>query len=231
MLFRSTSIEGKKVLLVTEQNVIQDDVRNRTENRSVQVAKKFRDGCIKRGISPKNVAYDGSGGGVVFGGLLSELWKENQNQCLGIQFGGAASERAASVADKRPAKDAFSNRVAELWYAGLDFVQSGQLKGLKPDTCTELTERRVKDRIKTASGTKVQIESKKEMKLRTNGKSCDKADSFIILLALCRERLGFTAVGMEGKRAELPRQRQDRKRLINRLYEGNTHEHAYADAA
>lgn len=223
-----TDISGKKVLLITYQGAIQDDVRNKVDNRAVQVCKKFRDNCIKRGVEPKNAAYDNSGGGVVFGGLISELWS---NLPLGVQFGGAASERPASSKDHRPAKEAFANRVAELWFAGLDFVQGGQIKGIPTACCTELTERRVKDRIKTSSGMKVQIESKKEMKTRTDGKSCDRADSAIILFELCRTRLGFTAIGMEGKRAQVTQDKTRRKMLVNRIYADEGYRSEYANAA
>lgn len=221
------STENKQVLLLTYQGPVRDDVRNKMDNRSVQVAKQWRDNCVAKGIDPKNAAYDASGGGVAFGGIVSEVWS---NAPLGVQFGGGASDRPASVKDRRPSKEAFANRVAEIWYAGVDFVQSGQIKGVPSECCTELTERRKIETIKSASGLKVRIESKKDMKGRTGGKSPDRADSFLILLELCRERLGFMAVGMEGKRLLVNEDKKRRLRLVNRIYMNNTHQYSYAES-
>ena len=78
---------------------------------------------------------------------------------------------------------------------------------------------------------KVRIESKKDMISRTSGKSPDKADSFLIGLELCRERLNFRAVGMENTRAELPKQKQQRKLLLNRIYANADYRTDYANAA
>jgi hypothetical protein len=110
-------------------------------------------------------------------------------------------------------------------------VLSGQIKGLTGQCCVELIERRRKDAEKAGATLKRKIESKKEMKERTKNISPDFSDSWLVRVELCRERLGFTAVGMEGSRINRGRERQDRKRVVNRLYEGNTHQYSYADAA
>lgn len=151
---------------------------------------------------------------------------------MAVLFGGAASERPASVKDRRPSKEAFMNRVGEIWYAGIDFIHSGQIKGLNDDCCIELTERRnhKEGHEKGLTGLKIKIESKVEMKNRTSGKSPDSADGFLGLLELCRERLGFTAVGMEGTRKNVTQDNKRRLMLVNRIYQNNTHEHNYADA-
>jgi hypothetical protein len=209
------TIDGKQTLQVTERVELREDIRKKDENRALQVAKLFRDECIKRGVAPQNAAYDASGGGIVFGSLLSELWS---HKLLGVQFGGNASDRPASVKDHRPAKEAFVNRVAEIWFAGVDFIQSGQIKGLPAQACVELTERRRLVAAKGATGLKLKIESKVDMKGRTGGKSPDDADSFLILLELCRLRLDFKAVGMEGKRAGVKLEWKQKVLLANRVY-------------
>lgn len=192
-----TSVDGVQTLQLYKHVDIREDVRKKDESRSTQVAKQFRDMCISEGVDPRNVAIDASGGGLPFAALLAEVWTD---KFLGVQFGGQASSRRASVKDPRPAKDAFGTRVAEIWFAGVDFVQGGQIKGLNSQICVELTERRKRPEKKGSTGLKIHIETKSDMKLRTKGKSCDEADAFIILLELCRERLAFRPVGMEGQR-------------------------------
>lgn len=210
------SIEGKQTMLVTEAKELREDIRNKAENRALQVAKLFRDECIQRGILPENAAYDGSGGGIVFGSLLTELWS---NKLLGVQFGGAASERPASAKDRRPAKQVFQNRVSEVWFAGVDFVQGGQIKGLPAQCCAELVERRKHKQGNIVAHNRV--ESKDEMKKRTGGRSPDNADSFLIGLELCRERIGFRAVGMEGRQAAVHLDWKRRVMLSNKVWKNS----------
>lgn len=57
----------------------------------------------------------------------------------------------------------------------------------------------------TGATKKIYVESKKEMKFRTGGRSPDIADAGFILLALCRERLGFTSVLNEEQKKKQPR--------------------------
>lgn len=211
--------ESRRVLLLTERIEIREDLRKKDENRSVQVAKQYRDMCIARGVEPENAAYDGSGGGMAFGGLLAELWSP---KLLGVQFGGAASMRPASSKDPRPGKDAYSNRVAELWFAGVDFMHSGQIKGMDIYAAKDLKERRTLDSIKGATGLRQRVESKKEMKLRI-GHSPDDGDCFAILLDLCRDRHKFMPIGMTGQRAVSQNSWKQKAMLVNRIWANSSH--------
>lgn len=209
------SVDGVQTLQLYKHVDIREDVRKKDESRSAQVAKQFRDLCIAEGVEPKHAAVDASGGGLPFAALLAEVWSD---KFLSVQFGGSPSNRPASVKDRRPAKDAFGTRVAEIWYAGVDFVLGGQIKGLDSQSCVELTERRKRPEKKGSTGLKIHIETKADMRLRTKGKSPDEADSFLILLELCRERLNFTAVGMEGQRQNPVRSFKHRAQLVNRVW-------------
>lgn len=210
----AVSIDGVQTLLVVERKELREDIRKKGESKSLQISKLFRDECIARGIDSSNAGYDGSGGGIVLDGLFFEIWKGNK--LLAVQFGGAASERPASVKDRRPARQVFQNRVSEIWFAGVDFVQGNQIKGLPAECCSELVERR-----KRKDGNIVShncVESKKEMKKRTGGRSPDDGDAFLILLEVCRERLGFRAVGMEGGKATAHLQWKQRVMRANKVY-------------
>lgn len=229
------SIEGHQKMLTDEQKDIYSNVKIKTENRPTQVAKEFIRQCKEKGIPPEHVAYDGSGGGIVFGDLLNEFWPEGKNKFLAVQFGGAASNRPTKLKSKDKktllAHEVFANRVAEIWFAGVDYVTSGQVKGLTTAICMELVERRRKQSEKGAQELKRKIETKPEMKARTKNKSPDHADSWLIGLEVCRERLGFTAIGMEGQRVLANHSHSRRLKAVNRMFQNATHEHAYADAA
>lgn len=193
------SMEGKRTLQISEQVELREDVRLQDQSRTLQVAMQFRDECYRRHVDAENAAYDGSGGGLPFGALLTEIWSP---KVLAVLFGGSASNNPASVKDKRAASKVYTNRVTELWFGGVDFIQSGQIKGMSPELAKQLKERKY-DTVKGPSGLRLRAEAKDVMKNRTNGVSPDEADSFTILLALAKERHGFQAVGMEAAREKL----------------------------
>lgn len=219
------AVGGKQTLQV-ERKELREDIRKKDENKALQIAKLFRDECLTRGIPPERAAYDASGGGVVMDALFHELWN---NKLLGVQFGGAASERPASVKDSTPARKKFKNRVTEIWFAGLDFIQAGQIKGLPSETCVELVERRKARRNNVTDQNRV--ESKDEMKKRTAGRSPDDADAFLILLELARVRLSFRATGMEGKRGESHGNWNRQRMLSNRVWKNSNYRTPEAMAA
>jgi len=214
------SIDDRPTLQITEAKQLKEDIRIRGENKALQVSKQFRDECESRGIDSRNSGYDGSGGGVVMDGLFFEIWKGNK--LLAVQFGGAASDRPATIKDPRPSNKVFSNRVSELYFSCVDFILGNQIRGLPAQACAELTERR-----KAKDGNIIKhnrVESKKEMKLRTGGKSPDDADAFVILLEVVRVRLGFKAVGFEGGRKAAGLGWKQRVMLANRVYKNSSYE-------
>jgi hypothetical protein len=140
--------------------------------------------CAEREISPRHVGMDASAGSP----LLSIAHKEWSPEILGVQFGGAASDLAVSQFDKRIASDIYANRTSELAYVFVEFLNAGQVRGIKPDHAKELTARQ----YELVAGGKIKIESKKEMKKRL-GFSPDLKDAGNIGLAVIRERLGVKA--------------------------------------
>ena len=151
-----------------------------------QIASQWRDLCKERGISPMNAGFDATGAGVSFGSIVAQVWSP---QVMGVVFGGAPSIRPVSETDFRPAKEAYYNRVAEIWFQGKEFVRSGQIRGLTNAIASELVERK---RLVDKSDRKAAVERKQDMKIRM-GKSPDASDSFLILLDIIRERTGWTA--------------------------------------
>lgn len=110
-----------------------------------------------------------------------------------VEFGGAASEDSASLEDVRPANEVYENKSVEMWFRSRDAVNAGQLRGIDPETATELTNRlfddsgkRIKLQKKNHDGKDGKTKGYKQM----YGKSPDFADSMVLLLEAAR-RKGF----------------------------------------
>lgn len=166
--------------------------------RDYQIARQFRDNCVREGIMPENTAMDTTGAGSVMWSIICEEWDK---RVLAVNFSGAASNLFVRANDLHTGKMAFDRRVSELWWVGREFMKYGQLRGIDPDTARELKARQYTT-VKGPEGLKVSVEEKKDMKKRL-GFSPDLGDCFAILLDLCRQRLGFLAGGVDtGQNAE-----------------------------
>jgi hypothetical protein len=180
--------EGLYTLCFCGSVELEDNVNNKDETFSEQIIKKFRAECERRQISPRNIAYDGTGAGIAFGHMMNMMWSRD---ILKIDFGGAASEMAVSAYDPTPARERYINRVSELWYGAKEYLRTGEVRGIHPTLQREMVSR-FKSEEKTVSGLRFRVESKREMKVRI-GKSPDESDAAFILLELCRQRLGFNS--------------------------------------
>lgn len=181
--------DGVQVLLLDDWVSLVEDLTVGDKTRSEQIAEQFRDECKRRGVPAYNSALDASGAGGPFADTLSMLWSPD---VLRVQFGGKASSRRVSDADPRPGHDAYVNRVSEIWYVGKEFIRTGQLRGFNADLAREMTSRSY-DTVKGATGLRIRIETKAQLKQRI-GRSPDLADAAFVLLELARSRFGFSAV-------------------------------------
>jgi hypothetical protein len=141
--------------------------------------------CKALGITPGRLAVDTTGTQAMLADIFDVEWGRG---CMRVSFGGSASEMPASVNDAKAAKDEYANRVTELWFNMAEFGRHGQIRGLSDiQTCKEFVGRHIAEK-----GTrKVRVESKREMKKRTSGRSPDRADAATCVLALVRERMGM----------------------------------------
>ncbi len=177
---------GMSVLLLTGYEVLKDDMTNKTVPRNFQIARAFKDDCLKHGATPRHSAVDVSGS-PAYGDIVAREWS---SEVYRAQFGGNSSKNRVGE-DRAMAKDRYSNRATELWFESRNHMESGQIRGVCADLARELTARRY-----TTGGTAgtpdatVAVESKKKMKART-GQSPDIADAFLVLFDLCRTRLGL----------------------------------------
>jgi hypothetical protein len=198
------SSSGHYVLEILDSVQLNDDLTIADVPRTHQIVRQFIALCRARGIDPYNVAADATGAGSPFCDVLAEEWSD---EILRIQFGGLATERAVSANDRRIGKDAFANRVTEIWAVGREFLRTNQLKGINPDIAKEMTSRRYKT-VSAVKGMKLRIETKPEFKSRV-GYSPDLADATFMLLDLARERHGFVAVEMPHTVDGRPKQREE----------------------
>ena len=196
-----------QVLEFVEQHDITIDVTS-SRPPNFQRVDQARDICHTRHrINPMYFGLDATGAGIAFADIVAN---EYSPAILRVFFGGSASERVLSPTDPRPANEAYANRVTEIWYQGTDFVRARQIRGLPIEVVTELTQRR-HTTIKGASGIRVRAERKDEMKMRLQ-RSPDHADSFLGLLELAIDRLGFKPNGY-GDQEIQQKQHQSQSRL------------------
>jgi len=179
---------------------LNDDATNKAIPRTYQIVHQIKDACIKRGISPANVAVDASGAGGPFCDVLAGEWS---NQFLRVDFGGKASDRRVSSHSKLTGVELYVNRVSELWFVGKEFLRTKQLSGITMDLAKEMCSRRY-DMVKGAH-LRVQVETKIDLKARL-GRSPDLADGAFVTLDLARQRHGLVAVDLVAEdRGGLPR--------------------------
>jgi hypothetical protein len=138
----------------------------------------------ERDISPRLIGIDASAGSPILS-IAHRTWS---NEILGVQFGGSATELPISQHDKRIASDVYANATSELAYVFVEFLNAGQVRGIKPDLAKELTARK----FEIVTGGKIKIEKKADVKARL-GFSPDLADAMAVCLMALRNRLKIQA--------------------------------------
>lgn len=154
------------------------------ETRDHAAVRECRRICEKREIAPRNVGMDASAGTALLS-MFHQLWSPD---ILGVQFGGSPTDLPISTFDKRLGSDVYANAVSELWGIGVEFLNAGQIRGLKPSHIKELTSRK----FEIVAGGKVKVEKKGDMKKRL-GFSPDESDAGFVGLRVIRERLKIQA--------------------------------------
>lgn len=191
----------KKVLVLTERVQLDEDmVQQDKESKPEQIAKLFISACKSRGVQPRHVAVDHTGGGGGFSTALSIFWS---NDFLKVQFQSKASTSPVSMTDKRPGHEVYTNCRSEIWYSGKEFLRTGQWKLGEGKHTKIIINELTASRYDTVAN-RLKVESKEEMKKRI-GRSPDDADSALLGLHLCRVRLGMVSVE---KAAKEPRKAQ-----------------------
>lgn len=197
-----TTLQGEKVLLVTEQVAIKVDVNNTLIPINFQIVNGWKKECRKRGVLPQNAAYDRTGGGIPFGDIVFTVWSP---LVTGITSGGPASKNPIPGEFKPGTKtpvlacDRYANRATEIWYSAHPLFRSQQIFGVREDLAKELCTRQSDNR----AGVKLKIEDKRTYRNR-EGKSPDDSDSFLGLVDFCRTKFKLLPTEKAKARAEQP---------------------------
>ncbi len=188
-------IEGKWRLAPLEPPLIYTPNDRASGSIEEQIAAQSMAECKRLGIEPSHFFYDGTGRSSYTAALM-RLWS---TEVVPIEFGGTASTRPNFVGrryqedidsrrkkgDLLPCNEVFGKMVTELWFAWRALIEA--------DQCRNLDEASVKEgalRIwKLSNGNRMDVEPKKEMKLRL-GRSPDLADCIVTAIEGAR-RLGF----------------------------------------
>lgn len=187
--------DGKKRLQFLKHIYLQEDVRQKNVDRTTQIITELKKICAEEGIAPENLATDSSaGGGKTF---ADALWSQWSNAFLRVDFGGKASDRPVSAADREKSSVRFANRVSELWAVGKELIRCDQLRNITKEMADDMTSRRYKDNKAADGGSRIKVESKVEMKQRIN-RSPDVFDSGAVLIELCRTRHGLASIDKPG---------------------------------
>lgn len=168
------------------------DAGNKETDRNQQLINLFHSECSKRNVGIEDRGMDSTGAGDPFASLAAITMGRGFQL---VSFAGAASDKTVSLTDRRTGKDRFANRVTEIWYVGKEMMKSGQIRGLDAETCVQMCARM----YKTLDKEKVEVESKRVMKQRTNGRSPDRADAFFGCIEIARRRHNLTSSARAAK--------------------------------
>jgi hypothetical protein len=168
--------DGFSVVLFEDPIVISIDAGS-PEPIAFQIARRVKEECQSRDCLPQHLAVDSTGNGAGLCDIIAETWSPRIRR---VSFGSSATELPTSQFDTRPAKDAYKNRVTELWYCFREWVKCDQIRGLDPETIIEFCSRNYVSEEK-----KIILEPKSEMKVRF-GRSPDLADATALVIDVAR---------------------------------------------
>lgn len=163
-----------------------------SEKPDMQIAKWVRAYCLSLGIPPENVFFDGR---ATLALSFAQAWSE---QVVPVDFGGPATDRPVSkqhfideiiegqlVRRLKRCNEHYFNFVTELWFSIPWLLRGRQIRNMPRETAEEGARRR----WKPFSRSLIQVEPKKDMKLRTK-QSPDLTDAFVTAIEGARRR-GF----------------------------------------
>lgn len=188
-------VEGKLRLAPLERPLVYTPNDRASGSIEEQIASQMMAECRRLEIPPEHVFYDGTGRSS-FTAAVMRLWS---TAVVPIEFGGTASGRPNFVGrryaedrdyqrkkgDLLPCDEIFGKFVTELWFAFRALVEADQCRNMDEETVKEGALRL----WKLTAGNRMDVEVKKEMKLRL-GRSPDLFDAAVCALEGAR-RLGF----------------------------------------
>jgi hypothetical protein len=177
-----------------ETVILDNDITDQSIDKSEWVVRLTKQKMDEYGIKVTDLAVDTSGAGA----FSSLLRRDIGTGFMDVVFNASATEERYSSSDKRTGKERFNDLMSEIWYVGKELIRSGQLKGLDPDTVTEMCARTYDEK-----NGKVVVEPKDKMKKRTK-KSPDRADSLFVTIHLARMRHSLKSTEKAAPRHQVP---------------------------
>jgi hypothetical protein len=183
-------LDGKMVIKVHPVVIVPVSVRS-LELPDKQISRFVMDYCEGIAVPPSNFFFDGRSSLAV---ALAQTWSSQVNV---VDFGGQPTARPVSqdefiwdekIKQRRLKRcdEHYSKFVTELWFSARYAIVSGQIRTLPQDVALEGSKRL----WRYVKGSKIEVETKAEMKERTN-QSPDLFDSLVIAIEGAR-RKGFT---------------------------------------
>lgn len=138
---------------------------------------------------------------------VRDLLKRSFGEILALHWGEGATDRKIIEEDTQPAEELYNNIMSEMWFAFSRWLEFGYVR-FSPTLDSKQLFSELTSRKYTRIGKIMrQAEAKKDFKKRNSGKSCDSADSAIMLVHLCRLR-------GEGQAAMLGPTKEKRKKTL-----------------
>jgi hypothetical protein len=178
------------------------------EPLTYDLAFKVIEKLIRDGITPSDLSLDTTSSQVTLADIIDVEWKrrmiENDElrsgKCRRVDFAGSASDKPFSSVDNTPCNEKFRNKVTSLWFMLREFGLNNQIRGMSDIAIEQFCTRLVSEKIFNG---KISIESKREMRNRTGGRSPDEADSAVCVIDHVRFAVGImpggTGAGGVGK--------------------------------
>jgi hypothetical protein len=185
------SLENLQVgLQLIERIEIPIEITEGAQEPDLQLAMRFVEIAKSRGIRPEHCGLDATGTGRGVFSFIATLWS---NEIMRFEASESPGQEPILEGDRRPAKEAYLNRITESWVRIGSLVRTGQLKGMEKEAQIEFTQRKLEEpRI---SKGRQRLEDKKDFKLRI-GHSPDDADAVGGLGDLCAKRLGLVVANV-----------------------------------
>jgi len=144
-----------------------------------------------RGIEPHNFGIDTTGTQGPFADVIAQVYGQDGQSIMRVNFGGSASDRKVTAEDTGNAKERYKNFVTELWYVAREWCRLGlvYIKNPSRDLRIQLESRlySLKGKDPKSGREVIMAEPKTEMKSR-GLTSPDHGDSFCGLVHVARSR-------------------------------------------
>ena len=217
-------VDGQQVIRFGDQKVIPILLSSELSPEK-QIARYAKGDCETLGIPSSHVYFDAG----MYATLAVEMARELSPEVNAVNFGGTATERPVSsdmmVFDEKTQTrrlktwyEHVSKFVTELWFVVRLLAQCKQARNFPRAAAEEFGRRQ----WSYVYNDRYELETKDDYKLRSNGESCDHADSLVIAVEGAR-RLGFAIENMPDPNAtkksdddylskELAKYQQERKK-------------------